>query len=161
MTTTPTAPHPDLETYRGRYAGFVSRVASGAIDIVIVASLATGMVFFAQALVSVIDAKPVGDVAVDADVVSWMILGLIVLYFTLSWAVVQRTAGEALMGLRVTRLNGKRVHLGRAFLRFLISFLSLALLGLGYLWILFDPKRRTWQDLVARTVVVYDFGDEL
>jgi uncharacterized RDD family membrane protein YckC len=151
---------PDLAAYRGRYAGFVSRVASGAIDIVLCAALSTGMVIFVQALLSVINSEPMGNVAVDPEIISWMIFGIVLLYFTLSWAIFQRTLGETLFGLRVQRNNGKRMHLGRAFLRFVISFLSLALIGLGYLWILFDPKRRTWQDIVARTVVLYDFGDE-
>ena len=46
----------------------------------------------------------------------------------------------------------------RSLARCAITFLSLPFLGLGFLWILVDRQRRTWQDIGARTIVVYSFG---
>jgi uncharacterized RDD family membrane protein YckC len=43
---------------------------------------------------------------------------------------------------------------GRCLLRFLVSLLSAAVAGLGYLWALFDPQRRTWHDLASRSVLI-------
>jgi uncharacterized RDD family membrane protein YckC len=145
--------------YRGRYAGFVSRMAAGGVDVVVVSIASTGLIFFVQALTAVINAQPVGDATVNADLVSVLVAGLVLVYFTGSWAITGRTAGEALFGLRIVRANGKRVHLARAFVRCIIGLFSFGIFFLGFLWILVDHRRRAWQDIVARTVVVYDWDD--
>jgi uncharacterized RDD family membrane protein YckC len=36
---------------------------------------------------------------------------------------------------------------------------SLAFFGIGAAWMLVDRRRRTFHDLVAKTAVVYDWGD--
>jgi uncharacterized RDD family membrane protein YckC len=65
------------------------------------------------------------------------------------------TIGQRLAGLRVTRLDGTRVRVAHAFAReFAFVALSLPPLGLGLLWMLDQPERRTWHDLVGGTVVV-------
>ncbi len=38
--------------------------------------------------------------------------------------------------------------------RFVGACLSFALLGLGYLWILIDPQKRSWSDSLSRTRIV-------
>jgi uncharacterized RDD family membrane protein YckC len=73
------------------------------------------------------------------------------------WAVVGRTPGKALFGLRVVRADGTPVRLGRATLRSLGYFFS-AILLVGFLWILADPRRQAWHDKLAGTLVVYDRG---
>ena len=40
---------------------------------------------------------------------------------------------------------------GRCLVRFVISLVSAALLGLGFWWSAFDGKKRTWHDLASRT----------
>ena len=41
-----------------------------------------------------------------------------------------------------------------AVVRALACFLSLIVIGLGFLWIAFDPEKRGWHDKIAGTVVV-------
>jgi uncharacterized RDD family membrane protein YckC len=41
-----------------------------------------------------------------------------------------------------------------ACVRALGCFLSLIIIGLGFLWIVFDPEKRAWHDKIAGTVVV-------
>jgi uncharacterized RDD family membrane protein YckC len=38
--------------------------------------------------------------------------------------------------------------------RALACFLSLAFIGLGFIWIGFDPEKQGWHDKIAGTVVV-------
>lgn len=65
------------------------------------------------------------------------------------------TLGHRLAGLRVVRVDGERVGVAHAFAReFARIGLSLPPLGLGVLWMLDEPRRRTWHDLLAGTVVV-------
>jgi uncharacterized RDD family membrane protein YckC len=64
------------------------------------------------------------------------------------------TMGKRMLGLRLVRTDGARVPLGRAIVRELVRLVaSLGSLGLGFLWMLDQPERRTWHDLAAGTIV--------
>jgi uncharacterized RDD family membrane protein YckC len=66
------------------------------------------------------------------------------------------TLGEIVLNLRVEKLDGGNLvnDYGTAIVRALASLLSLLPLGLGFLWILFDPQRQTWHDKISGSVVV-------
>jgi uncharacterized RDD family membrane protein YckC len=66
------------------------------------------------------------------------------------------TLGEIVMNLRVEKLDGGTLvgDYGTALVRALASLLSLLPLGLGFLWILFDPQRQTWHDKISGSAVV-------
>jgi cytoskeletal protein CcmA (bactofilin family) len=66
------------------------------------------------------------------------------------------TLGEIVLNLRVEKLDGGGLinDYGTAIVRALASLLSLLPLGLGFLWILFDPQRQTWHDKISGSVVV-------
>jgi uncharacterized RDD family membrane protein YckC len=76
-------------------------------------------------------------------------------YFAVPIAVIGRTPGQGLLGLKVLRVNGERVDGRRASLRTLVMPLSFVLFGLGLLIGLFRADRRTLHDLIAKTSVVY------
>jgi uncharacterized RDD family membrane protein YckC len=50
--------------------------------------------------------------------------------------------------------TGQPIGMPRAFLRILVANFSLLAFGLGYFWMLWDPKKQTWHDKAARTLVV-------
>jgi uncharacterized RDD family membrane protein YckC len=66
------------------------------------------------------------------------------------------TLGEIVLNLRVEKLDGGSLigDYGTALVRALASLLSLLPLGLGFLWILFDPQGQTWHDKISGSVVV-------
>jgi uncharacterized RDD family membrane protein YckC len=64
------------------------------------------------------------------------------------------TIGGIVLNLKVVRLDGRPVDAATAAVRTLTAFLSVAALGLGFLWCLWDDERQTWHDKVAGTVVV-------
>lgn len=65
------------------------------------------------------------------------------------------TIGHRLAGLRVVRENGDRLGVVHAFVRLMAQLgLSLPPLGMGFLWMLDQPRRQTWHDLIANSVVV-------
>jgi uncharacterized RDD family membrane protein YckC len=80
---------------------------------------------------------------------------VVVGYFTFFWTLVGFTPGKALLGLKVVRKDGAKVSFGRSLLRFFAYFISAIFLFLGFLWILWDPKRRGWHDKIAGTQVLY------
>jgi uncharacterized RDD family membrane protein YckC len=74
-------------------------------------------------------------------------------YLTVFWAVIGRTYGYLVMGLRVQRRSGKRLRLPGAALRaaFVLVF------PIGILWVPVGRGNRSLQDGVLGTRVVYDW----
>jgi len=75
-------------------------------------------------------------------------------FFAFFWVRGGMTLGMQAWRLRVQTLDGASVTRVQALLRFLMAWVSLAALGLGYWWVLFDPQRRSWGDIVSRSQVV-------
>jgi uncharacterized RDD family membrane protein YckC len=81
--------------------------------------------------------------------------GWIGVYFTLFLAWWNGyTPGKWLMGIRVLRLNGKRMSLWPAFERFGGYAASIATGLLGFAQIYWDPNRQGMHDHIAQTVVI-------
>ena len=83
-------------------------------------------------------------------------LELIVLatYGAVMWKLKGSTIGGIICGLQVVRLDGRPIDWPTAIVRALSCFLSLAVVGLGFLWIAIDSDRQAWHDKIAGTVVV-------
>ena len=64
-----------------------------------------------------------------------------------------RTPGKALVGIEVRTGAGGSISWGRAILRWLGAALGLACAGVGIFWAIFEPRRRSWADLISGTVV--------
>ena len=75
-------------------------------------------------------------------------------FYAWFWIHGGQTLGMRAWRLRVQRLDGKPITLWQALLRFLSAIPSLAVFGLGYLWILVDKKRMAWHDRISESVIV-------
>lgn len=66
------------------------------------------------------------------------------------------TLGKMALGLRVqNESTGQNLTVVEAILREVVGkFLSSIVLGLGYFWMLWDPKKQCWHDKLAKSVVV-------
>ena len=78
---------------------------------------------------------------------------LAISYFTFFHLVWGQTIGKMIFGLRVAQTDGRPLSTGRALLRAVAYFLSAFPLGLGFLWVGFSSKKRSWHDWIAGTVV--------
>lgn len=70
------------------------------------------------------------------------------------WTWKGTTVGGIICQLRVVRVDGAPLRFVDALVRGLSSIFSLALVGIGCLWILRDPERQAWHDKIAGTYVV-------
>lgn len=82
-------------------------------------------------------------------------LGLALLgFYAFFWLRSGQTLGMQAWRLKLVNQNGEPLKLTTVVLRALLGVPSLLLFGLGYLWILFNPKRLAVHDLITRTRVV-------
>ena len=79
---------------------------------------------------------------------------LIVGFNGLFWTRRGQTLGMQSWRLRVEREDGRLLTWADTLRRLAWAVLSLAPLGLGYLWIAIDPERRAWHDRLSGTRVV-------
>lgn len=138
------------------YAGFGRRLVSAVVDYVLLGLVAFGV---AAAAGWSDDAALVGrlgggwSVSLTPDSIPEL---LSIGYFTwLHAAAAGQSIGNRVAGVRVAdAATGRPLSAGRALLRVLVSFVSEAVLLVGYLWMLWDPQRQTWHDKAARSVVL-------
>jgi uncharacterized RDD family membrane protein YckC len=77
------------------------------------------------------------------------------LYFIYFHAVTGQTVGKLMCGLHVVTADGNRpLGWGRSVARCFGYFLS-SFMYLGFLWVLFNRRKRGWHDYLAGTVVVH------
>ena len=67
----------------------------------------------------------------------------------------QATVGKYVMGLQVTDLEGRRISLKAAFIRYAVKVFGSAIAFLGYFMAFFTNRKQALHDLVAETLVVY------
>ena len=79
---------------------------------------------------------------------------LFLIYRIAHWSWQGTTVGGIICRLRVVRTDGTPIRFTEAAVRGLSSILSTLVVGLGWLWILWDPERQAWHDKIAGTLVV-------
>jgi RDD family len=142
----PTTPQPTTS------AGVVTRVLAACVDLAAVAlatvllDLAAAGVRFAWSPAAFRWPQPA------AGVTTLVVLAVAVGYLTVAWAMTGRTYGARLLGLRV--LSSRHTLLG--WTRSVLRALTCVLLPVGLLWSGVSANRRSLQDVVFRSVVVYD-----
>jgi uncharacterized RDD family membrane protein YckC len=143
-------------TSQGHYAGAVSRFLAYALDL----GISTGVFTLALAGIAfgvqIVTGRQVSwnrqDITVIVIFVAWQFF-----YFGYSWAMAGKTAGMAVLGIKVVRADGLAIDPWRGVLRALVFPLSFLLFGLGFLGILVQRERRALHDLIAGTAVVYSW----
>ena len=136
------------------YVGFWARVGAALIDSVVL------LVIITPALVAVYGWQyftAEGLVQGPADVlISWAFPALACIWL---WHKLRATPGKMLIGAEVVDADtGQAMTLGQSVIRYLGYFVSTIPLGLGLLWVAFDPRKQGWHDKIANTVVVRKKG---
>ena len=76
-------------------------------------------------------------------------------YFVAYWSWKGRTLGMQSWGLQLQARDGRVPGVATASLRFFAALLSLAVLGLGFLWQLWDREHLTWHDRWSNTRLMH------
>lgn len=75
-------------------------------------------------------------------------------FFSWFWLHGGQTLGMRAWRLRVQNRNGGPISIWQALLRFIVAIPSLALFGLGFLWMLVDREHMTLYDRFSESVMV-------
>jgi uncharacterized RDD family membrane protein YckC len=79
---------------------------------------------------------------------------LLAAYGAVMWKLRGTTVGGSIFHLKVVRLDDRPMDWTAAIVRALSCFLSLIVIGLGFIWVAFDDEKQSWHDKIAGTVVV-------
>jgi uncharacterized RDD family membrane protein YckC len=79
---------------------------------------------------------------------------VLAVYGACLWKYRGSTVGGIIFGLRVVRMDDRPIDWTTAIVRALGCYLSLIAVGLGFIWVAFDPERQSWHDKIAGTTVV-------
>ncbi|MFC7446444.1 RDD family protein [Rhodococcus daqingensis] len=139
-----------------RPAGIVTRAIAAVIDLGVVLAM-MGLTYLGLALVRLLFSPQNFRFPEPAALASATVtLTVSIVYLTGCWATTGRTVGALSMGLRVVTAKGRLVPWPRAAVRAVLC----VLFAFGLLWAAVDPRRRSLQDIVLRTRVVYDWRKE-
>jgi len=119
------------------YAGFLDRLGAAIIDLFII----------------VIPAGIIGAI-VEIPAFEWLVFGIYHLfnaYFIYNWG---QTPGKKLLNIQVVDTDGNKPNLTRVVLREIFGKIVSRVLLIGYLWVIWDRRKRGWHDYVAGTFVV-------
>ena len=98
-----------------------------------------------------------GEIVEPSDNVAYQVTMLLVMYafFVFFWTFGGQTLGMRAWRLRVETKHGAIPGFGVASIRFVLALVSLLLVGLGFLWQLWDKDKLTLHDRLSGTQVMY------
>src|SRR5258707_11031258 len=126
-------------------AGLVTRAAAFGLDALIVNLCFSGVAAIAALIASAFtgNGEGVSDAVLVAGTAAWLGLGAV--YLVGFWSLAAQTPGMRFLGIRLDA-DGPGLAFGRSVKRLIGMVLAAIPFGLGFLGILFDERRRAWDD---------------
>lgn len=133
-------------------AGIVSRGLAALADMLVVV-VTMGAIYLGLVLTTLI-ANPATFRFPEPNLIfsTTVTLAVSVLYLTACWTVSGRTVGTVMLGVRVVDKRAKSLRIPVAALR----AVACVLFPVGLLWVAVDRQRRSAQDIVLGSRVIYD-----
>ncbi len=126
-------------------AGLLRRLGAMIYDGLVVVALWMATLFPIVALTN--------TAAVGAAVQSLLFFELVA-FFVFFWYTRGQTVGMLAWRIRLESATGHDLTPLQLVIRFFGALVGAACFGLGYFWILLDPERRSWADIVSQTRIV-------
>ena len=141
------------------YAGFWLRAAAYILDSVLIALVATIVIFMPLVERGAI---PVDDPWTWLAAINRQTTAVRLLIFMMSWlyfaslesSAWQATLAKKAFGLRVTDLEGRRISFSRASYRYLGKLIFGTILLFGFLFAAFTPRKQALHDILAKCLVL-------
>lgn len=159
----PVAPGVTIGLNNFNYASFGRRLLAGLVDTIVLSfvyiplSLISSIATAGFSVASTEESpENVILVMILSTMVSLIQIGIGALYYVYFTGSRGQTLGKMALGIKVVKADTQEVPgYTSAFLRETIGkFVSSLILALGYLWMIWDPKKQTWHDKIANTIVI-------
>ncbi|MGE5282831.1 MAG: RDD family protein [Chloroflexota bacterium] len=139
-------------------AGIVTRGIGFGLDVLIVNLSFSGLAAIAALIASAFTGNGNGasGLALALGTAAWLALGAV--YLVGFWSLTGQTPGMRFLGIRLD-VAGRGLPVGRSIKRLFGIALAAIPFCLGFVGILFDERRRAWDDRLSGVDVVYE-GDE-
>ncbi len=136
-------------------AGAVTRALAFGLDGLIVNLAFSGVAAIAALVASAFGSGDNGlsGLTLAVGSLAWVCLGSF--YLVAFWSLAGQTPGMRFFGIRIGAA-GERLSLRRSIKRLIGMALAFMTFGLGFLGILFDERRRGWEDRLAGEDVLYE-----
>lgn len=141
------------DALQGRDAGLISRTAAAAIDFAVVVVAVVGLYLILAGFTFVLNPREFSWPPNVVWSVPFVTIFVATPYLAIGWAASGRSVGDVFLGLRVWRRGGGLLHPLQAALRALLC----VVFPVGLLWVALDPARRSIQDRLLATRVLYDW----
>ena len=154
-----------MQPVGARFAGFWARFAAAFIDALILSPFG-----IAGRIVLAAGPKRIETCSFDATRLcrvptgsTWALYALITIagiaagiaYYGIMEGRTGQTIGKRALGVRVIDVyTGAPIGVGRGIGRYFARIISAIPCFLGYFWMLWDPKKQTWQDKMVSSVVI-------
>jgi uncharacterized RDD family membrane protein YckC len=135
-----------------RYAGFWIRSWATIIDIFLVLVITLPLLLWIYGL-DYLNPEISTSVRGPMDLLISYVLPTVAVLFL--WKYKSATPGKMVLGITIVDARtGGRPSFVQFLIRYFAYLISMLPIGLGFLWIAFDPKKQAWHDKLAGTVVV-------
>ncbi len=136
-------------------AGLISRALAIGIDLVVVnlsfSAIAAIVALIASAFSGNSDGASEQALVLGAGV--WLVLGAV--YLLVFWTLAGQTPGMRFIRIRLDSHGERRMRLGQGIKRLVGLGLSVVTLGIGFLGVLYNERRRGWEDRMSDSEVLY------
>jgi uncharacterized RDD family membrane protein YckC len=134
-----------------RYAGFWIRLAATLLDSFLLLAVILPLLLWVYGWEYFEPGSPIRG-PLDF-VISWVLPCLAAVAF---WRYRSATPGKMIVSVRIVdQHTGRQPSLAQCIIRYFAYVVSAAPLGLGFLWIAFDPRKQAWHDKLSGTVVTW------
>lgn len=141
-----------MDVERAKYVGFWPRVGATVIDGIILSIISAPLLIALYGTEYFTD--PDGPVIAGMGdlLISYVLPAVAVILF---WLYKRATPGKMAVSAQVVDAQtGNTLTTGQAVGRYFAYLLATLPLGLGLLWVAFDPRKQGWHDKLAGTVVI-------
>jgi len=151
-----------IEKTRLDFAGFGLRLGAYLIDIIPIIILLNIFIYLAFGFTpfhyrdSVIDFDQEFEASLSIQsMVRYLSFIVWIIYCSIMEASsYEGTFGKKIVGIKVIDDDENPLTIGKSITRNMAKIISYIGLILGFIWVLFDKKRRGWHDMIAKTYVV-------
>ncbi len=115
----------------------------------------TGLITLGFSAVMIGD-SPEGNLALYPPIFVRQLVIVVTIFSFFSWFWIKngQTLGMQAWRIKLISTNGGKINPTQIAIRLMVALFSAGCFGLGYLWVLFEAKNRSWHDIVSRTRLV-------